>query len=122
MTVQFELWQLVLLQLSFFGAVATASKVLFSQLTKSLDHQFAQQGKRLDAMEATHKQDGSEWQRLERDLLNFKADLPLHYVRREDYVRGQAVLEAKQDALYSKVDVILMQMTAAASSKGAKNG
>ncbi|MBJ3229777.1 hypothetical protein JGB83_23460, partial [Salmonella enterica subsp. enterica serovar Stanley] len=42
----------------------------------------------------------------EREFLEFRADLPLHYVRREDYLRGQAVLEAKLDALYSKIELI----------------
>ncbi len=46
------------------------------------------------------------WSRLEREFLEFRADLPLHYVRREDYLRGQAVLEAKLDALYSKIELI----------------
>ncbi|SDH93493.1 hypothetical protein [Roseospirillum parvum] len=36
---------------------------------------------------------------LERSLLEMKADMPLHYVRREDYVRNQTVIESKLDAL-----------------------
>ncbi|MCN2262768.1 hypothetical protein MLL02_26285, partial [Escherichia coli] len=30
-------------------------------------------------------------------FMRFKADLPLNYVRREDYIRGQTVIEAKLD-------------------------
>ena len=36
--------------------------------------------------------------------MKFQADLPLHYVRREDYVRGQSVLEAKLDGLADKIE------------------
>lgn len=39
------------------------------------------------------------WGRLEREFLRFKADMPINYVRREDYVRGQSVIEAKLDAI-----------------------
>lgn len=46
---------------------------------------------------------------LEKDFLTWKGDLPLHYVRREDYIRGQAVLEAKMDALYAKLEVVQMK-------------
>ena len=38
--------------------------------------------------------------------MRFKADLPLNYVRREDYIRGQTVIEAKLDALYNKLEVV----------------
>lgn len=40
-----------------------------------------------------------EIHRLDRDLMQMKADMPLHYVRREDYIRGQTVIEAKLDAI-----------------------
>ncbi len=36
--------------------------------------------------------------------MRFKADLPLNYVRREDYIRGQTVIEAKLDALDNKLE------------------
>ena len=43
---------------------------------------------------------------LEKEFMRFKADLPLNYVRREDYIRGQTVIEAKLDALYNKLEVV----------------
>ncbi|CAH5052789.1 hypothetical protein AI2839V1_0243 [Enterobacter cloacae] len=43
---------------------------------------------------------------LEREFLEFRADLPLHYVRREDYLRGQAIIEAKLDAVYNKIEFL----------------
>ena len=43
-------------------------------------------------------------QRLEKDFLTWKADLPLAYVRRDDYVRNQTVIEAKLDALAVRID------------------
>jgi hypothetical protein len=61
-------------------------------------------GKRLDGIEVLHRADAAQWQRVERELLTLKADLPLHYVRREDYIRGQSVLEAKLDGLGVKME------------------
>ena len=41
---------------------------------------------------------------IEREFLRFQAELPLQYVRREDYVRNQTVIEAKLDAVASKIE------------------
>ena len=41
---------------------------------------------------------------LERQLYTLKADMPLQYVRREDYVRNQTVIEAKLDAVALKIE------------------
>lgn len=59
---------------------------------------------RLDTLDAAAKTDTGQWQRVERELLTLKADLPLHYVRREDYIRGQSVIEAKLDGLGTKLE------------------
>ena len=61
-----------------------------------------------------NRREAEGWAALEREFLRFQADLPLQYVRREDYVRGQSVIEAKLDALYNQLEVVQM--------KGANNG
>ncbi|HWV10047.1 MAG TPA: hypothetical protein VN156_10930 [Pseudomonas sp.] len=48
---------------------------------------------------------------LERSFLRFQAELPLEYVRREDWVRGQSVIEAKLDGLALKFENILLKGT-----------
>ena len=93
MTIQLEFWQVVTLLLAFFGFVSAAGKLLLGQIERRLDLRFG-------AIEAAAK----EWQKLEKEFLTFKADLPLHYVRREDWVRGQTVIEAKLDALAVRID------------------
>jgi hypothetical protein len=92
-TVQLELWHLVTLLLAFFGCVATFGKVLLDQIEKRLTEKFEVLDKKSD-----------EWGRLERELLQLKADMPLHYVRREDYVRNQTVIEAKLDRLATSLE------------------
>ena len=65
---------------------------------------------RLDAMEKANKEEASQWQRIERELGQLKADMPLNYVRREDYIRGQSVIEAKLDALASKLETAQLRV------------
>ena len=103
MKIDFELWQLITLMLAFFGAVATGAKVLMVQSQRSIDKQFESLGKRLDGIENTGREETAQWQRVERELLNLKAEMPLHYVRREDYIRGQSVIEAKLDGLALRI-------------------
>ncbi|MGH7935212.1 MAG: hypothetical protein ACREQN_18880 [Candidatus Binataceae bacterium] len=55
---------------------------------------------RIDAI----KRDGSEFSHaVERELLHLKAQLPVDYVRREDWIRFGNTLEAKLDAMRAEV-------------------
>ena len=35
--------------------------------------------------------------------------MPLHYVRREDYIRGQSVIESKLDGLALKIENVQLR-------------
>lgn len=104
MNIEMQFWQLVLLLLSFFGACAGAGKLLLAQTQRHLDERFKGVATRLDSIEATNREEANQWQRVERELMSLKADLPLQYVRREDYIRGQSVIEAKLDGLAVKIE------------------
>ena len=115
MTFEVSLWQLVSLLLAFFGAVASAGKILLSQIDRHLDARFV-------SLEAAKESASKNWNEkfaellehdreesrymseLERQLYTLKADMPLQYVRREDYVRNQTVIEAKLDAVALKIE------------------
>ena len=77
-----------------FGLV----KLLLSQMEKRLGEKFATQEKEI-----------AKLAELERDFLRFQAELPLHYVHRQDYVRNQTVIEAKLDGLRDKLEVVQMK-------------
>ena len=83
-------------------AAGALVKVIISQYEKSLDTRFS-------ALSLTIEKDQEVTRRLERDFLRMQADLPLHYVRREDYIRGQSVIEAKLDGLGTKVENALLR-------------
>ena len=97
MTLQIEFWTVVGFLITFLGFVGGMAKWLFS---KAEDRQAA----RFASLEQTVKETASRWNELEREFLEFKAKLPVDYVRREDYIRGQTVIEAKLDAVYEKLD------------------
>ncbi len=102
MTVQVEFWQLLTaligLLLTFFAFTFATGKVLLSQIDRRLDQRFS-----------SVERAAEDWSRLEKDFLRFQAALPLEYVRREDYVRNQTVLESKIDALAGKFEQLLLQ-------------
>ena len=111
MIVTLELWQMITLLLAFFGAVAGFGKILLAEFEKRQAERFeAQETSRKEAqghwdMRFSTLEKGSEnWMRLERDFLKFRADLPLLYVIRDDYVRNQTVIEAKLDALAMRIE------------------
>lgn len=87
-----DIWQLislaVTLLLAFFGFAAGTWQIV-NRL------------QRADVMEAKTKA-----QEVEKDLLRLKADLPLDYVRRDDWIRNQSVIEAKLDGLATKLEAL----------------
>lgn len=115
MTFEVSLWQLVSLLLAFFGAVASAGKILLSQIDRRLDARFVSLETAKESASKTwnekfaelleHDREESRYMsELERQLYTLKADMPLQYVRREDYVRNQTVIEAKLDAVALKIE------------------
>ena len=110
MNLQIDFWQLVGLLISGFGVLVAALRIGLGQVQKHQDATHAQLLSRLDVIEKTNKEDANQWQRMEREILQLKADLPLSYVRREDYIRGQSVIESKLDALASKLETAQLRV------------
>lgn len=115
MNVTLQFWQLVTLLLAFFGAVFGGVKILLHQIDRRLDDRFTSLEKAANAGDAaihdTLKQHINEESKntgqlieLERELLRWKASLPLEYVRREDFIRNQTVIESKLDGLALRIE------------------
>lgn len=90
MTINVEFWHLVGLLLSFLGCCFGFTKILVLQFPNSLLERHQNQLKVNDKVEE-----------LEKQFNQMQSPLPLVYVLRDDYIRGQTVLEAKMDA-YTK--------------------
>lgn len=121
MTVQIDFWELLLALATLIGAFAgmifSFARALGRQLETRLDERFEAQEEAREQGARTLRESieryagdvstaSSEIKALERDFLTWKADLPIQYVRREDYVRGQSVIEAKLDALFTEIKMV----------------
>ncbi|PAK13985.1 MULTISPECIES: hypothetical protein [Burkholderia cepacia complex] len=104
MTLQVEFWQLVSMLGAFIGVLLAAGKVLLVQIERQQSGRDKRQEDQLEALGKQLGRQADNTARLERDFLKFQADLPLQYVRREDYVRNQTVIEAKLDAVALKIE------------------
>lgn len=117
---ELELWQLISLGIAFISFTTGFGKILLDQVEKRQAERFLaldkarDEGQRalrdtFDAHIIEERKNAETIKNLERDFLRWQADLPLQYVRREDYVRGQSVIEAKLDALYNKLEVVQLR-------------
>lgn len=102
MTIQVEFWTLVGFLLAFLSTMFGLAKWIFTSAEK-------RQMQRFSSLEQALKGAGDNWLRLERDLNELRVNLPLDYVRKDDYLRGQTTIEAKIDAVYSKLENIQLR-------------
>ena len=109
MTLQLELWHIITLLITLISAFFGLLKILMSQQMSQIKEGFAANTKRLDKIEDASKEESNNWQRVEREILLLKADLPVNYVRREDYVQAIATIMAKLDAMSMRFENILLK-------------
>lgn len=124
MSLTIDIWQL----LSAFGAVLgvfltvlfATGRLLIQQFEKRLDARFVVQEKaqkdaqnhmdaRFSGLDQSMARGNDEWLRIERELMQLKAELPNNYVRREDYIRHQSVIESKIDGLAVKIENAILR-------------
>ncbi|MCU0918734.1 MAG: hypothetical protein MUF16_00100 [Burkholderiaceae bacterium] len=101
MTLTVDVWQLIGLLLTVLGAFWGMGKMLISQSMAHISEQFEVVTETLRG----HTEDG---RRLERELLELKAELPRDYVRREDHNRVIAAVHVGIDNLRLSVDRAVM--------------
>lgn len=89
--------ELVGLLATMIGAFWGMGKALIAQTNRQIDIQFAAISEMLQKQQEFDR-------RLERELMELKSSLPLEYVRREDYIRGQSLIEAKLDGLAQRIE------------------
>lgn len=95
----------------FLGLVMTLIGLFYgmsrgqrSGFERHIDEKFKTLDDELIRVEKNGANAAAEVARVERDLLELRADLPNRYVRREDYIRGQSLIESKLDALAVKLE------------------
>lgn len=109
MKIELELWHVLSLGIAVLGAFFALAKLMLSSQLSHIAAGFAAQNTRLEKIEQASREDANNWQRAERELLLLKAELPLNYVRREDYMQTVATIMAKLDAISLRMENILLK-------------
>lgn len=93
MTLSLDLWQVISLLVTLVGAFFGIGKMLLGQFSRRIEERLGELS-----------EESKNWRVLEIKLAEQRAHMSEHYVRREDYIRGQSVIEAKLDAVFTKME------------------
>lgn len=104
MKLEIELWHLISLALTAGGAFFALVKMMLAQFERRETERHEQLREAMAKIEIDIRADAAQWGRIERELLALKAELPINYVRRDDFVRVQSVIEAKLDGLALRIE------------------
>ena len=101
---QFELsvQELIGFVITLMGTFWGLARMLLSQTQKQITDQFTQITNHLSQQQEIDR-------RLEREVLELKAQLPREYVRREDYVQQVAMIITKLDAMQLRSENLILQ-------------
>lgn len=96
--------QFLALLVSLSGLLIVMGKRQEQQYEKYLNARFETLQTLLTEVDTRGKQAEARVAEIERKLMDLRAEIPERYVRREDHVRSQTVVEAKLDALFLRIE------------------
>ncbi len=96
------------LLLTLLGALVGLGKWLLGQFQARMDERFS-----------LLAEDARAWRQQEIKLMELRNHVSEHYVRREDWIRSQSVVEAKLDVLAAKLELMQAQTS---PMRGIENG
>ncbi|KAA6167184.1 hypothetical protein [Pseudomonas veronii] len=97
-TFEMPVWQMISIAVTILGAFVGVMKMLLVQMERRLDQRFAIVDK-----------DSERLRQVEIGLERLRGEMPLNYVRREDWVRNQSIIEAKLDGLALKLENVQLK-------------
>lgn len=106
MAIQLEAYQWILVLITVISTVLGTVKILWGRIELNLNTNFKTVQNQLEEVSKQAAKSQQDVRELERKFYQFQIDLPHSYVAREDYIRGQTVIEAKLDALASKLETV----------------
>lgn len=104
MAIQLEAYQWISLLVTVISVVIGTVKILWGRIEINLNTNFKTVQSQLEDVSKQAAKSQQDVRELERKFYQFQIDLPHTYVAREDYIRGQTVIEAKLDSLASKIE------------------
>ena len=87
MTIELNLANLIFILIAMLGAFWALVKIIVAQYEKSLDTRFT-------TLTSAIAEDQKITRALEKDLMLFKSEVPQMYMRRDDYARDAAAVQA----------------------------
>lgn len=109
MSIQLEAYQIFLILATVIGSVVGMIKIMGNQVNKNIDQNFLSTNQKLEDVANQAAKGQEDLRLLERKFYEFQISMPHHYVARDDYIRGQAVIEAKLDAQYEQLKSVQIQ-------------
>ena len=104
MSIELNMANLIAIAVAFVGALWALLKLFAVQHEKALEARFKTLIENMGGIKASQMREQETTQRLERELLQFKAELPRDYVRREDFIRAVGTIETKIDNMALRVE------------------
>lgn len=104
-TIELPIWQLISAGVGLVGGFLGLLKLLVAAIERRLDQRFSVMDGRFEDL----AKDSDRLRQVELGLERLRGEMPLHYVRREDFVRNQTVIEAKLDALALKLENVQLK-------------
>ncbi|PHN53935.1 hypothetical protein AO268_23515 [Pseudomonas sp. ICMP 8385] len=97
-TLEMPVWQMISIAVTILGAFVGVMKMLLVQMERRLDQRFAVVDK-----------DSERLREMEIGMERLRGEMPLHYVRREDWARNQSIIEAKLYGLALKLENVQLK-------------
>lgn len=93
----------------FLAAYHKGLKEKFQGLSEQITSNNSDSARRNELTNSAIMQQQDDLRRMDREILNLRVELSEKYVRREDAIREQVVINAKLDALAAKLDNIVLR-------------
>ena len=104
-TVELPVWQLITAGVGLLGAMMALLKLLLAAIERRLDQRFAHMDGRFEEL----AKESDRLRQVELGLEKVRGEMALNYVRHEDFVRNQTVIEAKLDTLALKLENVQLR-------------
>jgi hypothetical protein len=107
MTIELTLGNAITICALFIAALFALVKIIGAQQEKRLSEKFDTLGKTISGFGDDLRKEAHATRDLEKAFLEFKAELPRDYVRREDFIRVMGTIEARIDSFALRMERVL---------------
>ncbi|MEG9304663.1 hypothetical protein [Psychrobacter celer] len=103
MILELEAYQVIGLLITVAGSIFGAGKALFARFDASLRDRDDSLKDELGKLSNQMASESAAIRKLDREMLELKAELPREYVAKADFIRSFTVVEGKLDAVYNLI-------------------